>query len=314
MLACQAAGAEIVTLRYGVISASKQLFQSVGQYVAERKGYFDREQIRLETVPLPGVEHMILELDKGTVDISSTATPYLIRAVLQGSDTIAVVGGPANTIQSLVANPEIRSFGELKGRKIAVSLPIDIISIGARLLLAKHGLREGDFVAKELIGTPRRSECLRAGDCAAAPLAQPDDMVLAGKGFHILGNSHEVLPDLQFTVIAARRAWAIQHKDALVRFGRAMGDAYRFMFNPANQDEVIAIAAGATGMSSEAARATYKFYYEPNLGVMPKQAEINMSGFAKVIELLGDVGAIPRPLPPAERFVDLQFLRAAGLQ
>jgi hypothetical protein len=39
-----------------------------------------------------------------------------------------------------------------------------------------------------------------------------------------------------------------------------------------------------------------------------------MSGFAKVIELLGDAGAIPRPLPPAERFVDLQFLRAAGLQ
>ena len=233
---------------------------------------------------------------------------------MKGSDTVAVVGGPANTIQSLVAKPGITSFDQLKGKTIAVSLPIDVISIGARLLLARHGLRDGDFIAKELIGTPRRSACLQTGDCAAAPLAQPDDMMLAGKGFQILGNSHEVLPDLQFTVIAARRSWAVQHKDAVVRFSRAMGDAYRFMFNPANRDEVIAIAAGATDMSSEAARATYQFYYEPNLGVMPKQAEISMSGFAKVIELLGDAGAIQRPLPPTERFVDLQFLQAAGLQ
>jgi ABC-type nitrate/sulfonate/bicarbonate transport system substrate-binding protein len=308
------AHAEPVTLRFGVIGASRQLFQSAGLYVAQRKGMLDREQVRLEIVPLPGVEHMINELERGSVDISSTATPYLIAAAMNGSEAVAVVGGPANTIQSLVSKPAIASFDQLRGRTVAVSLPIDVISIGTRKLLAKHGIRDGDFVAKELIGTPQRAKCLDTGECDAAPLGQPDDIVFARKGFRILGNSHEVIPSLQFTVIAAQRSWAVQHKDAVVRFARAMGEAYRFMADPANREEVIAIAAESTGTSHDLAQEIYKFYYEPNLGVMPKQAEISMPGFATVIALLGEAGVLKQPLPPAARFVDLQFLQAAGMQ
>jgi hypothetical protein len=56
------------------------------------------------------------------------------------------------------------------------------------------------------------------------------------------------------------------------------------------------------------------FYYEPDRGVMPRQAEISLPGVAKVIELLGITGALKQPLPAAERFVDLTYLKAAGLQ
>jgi hypothetical protein len=56
------------------------------------------------------------------------------------------------------------------------------------------------------------------------------------------------------------------------------------------------------------------FYYEPDRGVMPRQAEISLPGVAKVIELLGASGALKAPLPAAERFVDVQYLKAAGLQ
>jgi hypothetical protein len=47
---------------------------------------------------------------------------------------------------------------------------------------------------------------------------------------------------------------------------------------------------------------------------MPKQAEISMEGLAKVIELLGQSGDLKLPLPAADKFVDLQYLKAAGLQ
>ena len=36
--------------------------------------------------------------------------------------------------------------------------------------------------------------------------------------------------------------------------------------------------------------------------------------FQQVIALMAEAGALKAPLPPAERFVDLQYLRAAGLQ
>ena len=301
-------------LRYGQIVGSVKSVSSLALYTAQRKGFFARHNIALEVVTLPGVHHMIEGLHTNTVDVSHTATPYLIEAVLRGSGTVAVVGGPANTIFSVIAKPEIKSIGALRGKMFAMSLPVDTISIASRLLLAKHGLKETDYRTRELVGTQTRAKCLLSGECDAVPLGQPDDIVFTAKGYSKLGDSLEVIPVLQFNVIAARRDWAVKNKDVTTRFARALGDAYRFMGDPNNRAEVAAILAETTGAPPDVARQMLAFYYEPDRGVMPRQAEISLSGITKVIELLGQTGAVKAPLPPAERFVDLQYLRAAGLQ
>jgi ABC-type nitrate/sulfonate/bicarbonate transport system substrate-binding protein len=301
-------------LRYGQIAGSVKSVSSLALYTAQRKGLLARANIELEVIRLPGVHHMIEGLDNNTVDVSHTATPYLIEGVLKGSDTVAIVGGPANTIFSLITKPEIKSFAELKGKMVAMSLPVDTISIASRLLLAKHSLKDSDYRTTELIGTQTRAKCLLSGECDAVPLGQPDDIVFAAKGYRKLGDSLEVIPVLQFNVIAARRDWAAQNKDLAVRFARAVGDAYRFVRDPKNRDEVVTILSETTGAPPDVARQMLAFYYEPDRGVMPRQAEISLPGIAKVIELLGMTGAVKAPLPAADRFVDLQYLQAAGLQ
>jgi ABC-type nitrate/sulfonate/bicarbonate transport system substrate-binding protein len=214
----------------------------------------------------------------------------------------------------LVAQPEIKSFADLKGKTIGLSLPVDVISIGARQILAKHGLQASDYTAKSLIGTPLRAKCLESGECAAVPLNQPEDILFATKGYHILANSHEVIPTLQFTVFAARRSWANQHKNEVVRFARAMGEAYRYMADPANRDDVIALGVTTTGSPADVVAQMYKLYYQPYIGALPRHGEISVPGVAEVIQLLGDSGQLQKPLPPAGKFVDLQFLQAAGMQ
>jgi hypothetical protein len=42
--------------------------------------------------------------------------------------------------------------------------------------------------------------------------------------------------------------------------------------------------------------------------------EIGMKGMETAISFLGEAGIVKPPLPPASRFVDLTYLRAAGLQ
>jgi hypothetical protein len=98
-----------------------------------------------------------------------------------------------------------------------------------------------------------------------------------------------------------------------MRFTRAFAAAYRFMRAPTNRDEMVSIAAASTGAPPEVARAVLAFFYEPDRGVVPKQAEIDM-GVNAVIALLGRTGELKAPLPAAEHFIDLQYLRAAGLQ
>ncbi|MGH6771388.1 MAG: ABC transporter substrate-binding protein [Xanthobacteraceae bacterium] len=314
VLTLPAQAQDTTTLRYGQIKGSVRSVSSLALYTAQRKGFFAREKIALQLVRLPGVRHMVEGLDKNTVDVSHTATPYLIQAVLKGSNTAAIVGGPANTIFSLIAKPEIKSFGGLKGKLVAMSLPVDTISIASRLLLARHGLKEAAFRTKELIGTKTRASCLASGECDAAPLGQPDDIQFASKGYSKLGDSLEVIPVLQFNVIAARRDWAAKNRDVAVRFARAFGNAYKFMRDPKNRDEVTTILAETTGATPDIARRMLAFYYEPDRGVMPRQAEISIPGLAMVISLLGQSGALKGGLPAPERFVDLQYLKAAGLQ
>jgi hypothetical protein len=86
------------------------------------------------------------------------------------------------------------------------------------------------------------------------------------------------------------------------------------MGDPANRADVVKIVADKTGATPELAAAIMTFFYDPDRGVMPKHAEINLAGLTKVIELLGASGQLPAPLPAAEKFVDLSYLEKAGLQ
>src|SRR4029450_38347 len=153
----QPAAADTVSLRYGQIPSTVRSVSSLYLHLAQQRGFFAREGIRLELVPIAGgTDKMVAALDRGAVDVTQTATPYLIRAALAGSDAVAIAGETANPIYSLIVKPQIQSVAELKGRVLGLSLPVDTISISMRKLLALRGLSAADYSVKELVGTPVR--------------------------------------------------------------------------------------------------------------------------------------------------------------
>jgi len=85
-----AGAAEMITLRYGQNAASAGSLSSLPLTVAERKGFFVREGLNLEVIPIAGgTDRIVAALDKGEIDTGKNATPYLIQAVLKGSDAEA---------------------------------------------------------------------------------------------------------------------------------------------------------------------------------------------------------------------------------
>ena len=116
----EGAHAQTTTLRYGQIPSTIKTVSALQFHVAQRKGLFTNEGVHLEMVPIEGgAANMMKALDKGAVDITRTATPYLIQAVLQGSDGVAIAGETATPIYSLIVKPEIKSFADLKGKSSA---------------------------------------------------------------------------------------------------------------------------------------------------------------------------------------------------
>jgi ABC-type nitrate/sulfonate/bicarbonate transport system substrate-binding protein len=246
--------------------------------------------------------------------VTQTATPYLIQAALNGSPAVAIAGTTANPIYSLIAKQEIKDFADLKGKLIGLSLPVDTISISMRKLLALKGLSDADYRVKELVGSPVRAACLKSGECDAVPLGQPDDLIAIKDGYGRLGFSTEAVASFQFEVIAARRDFAQTHAPAIIGFVSALADAFRFIRDPGHRDDAAKAIVALTGASDDIARATLALYLDPDRGVLPRHAEIDLGGLAQVIAFMGEGGTIKPPLPAPEQFVDLQYLRAAGAQ
>jgi ABC-type nitrate/sulfonate/bicarbonate transport system substrate-binding protein len=248
------------------------------------------------------------------VDVTHIATAFLIRAVLSGSDAVAIAGEFNNPIYSLIARPELKKIVDLKGRLLGLADEAGTITISTRKLLQKHGLSDRDFRVKIIEGTPARFTCLKRGECEAVPLGQPQDLLALNEGYRLLGISTEVVPDFLYTVTAVRRPWAEKHKEALVRYVRGLGEAFKFIRDPGKREKVIRTIVETTGSTEAIAKQTLRLFFEPERGVLPKQAEINLKGLEQVIAFMAEAGNLKPPLPPAERFVDLQYLHAAGVK
>jgi ABC-type nitrate/sulfonate/bicarbonate transport system substrate-binding protein len=311
-----AACAQATVLRYGQAPSAARSIFSLPVAVAEREGLFRREGLDFRVViPLPGgADRMIAALHDDTVDVTHVATPFLVRAALAGSDAVAIAAEFNNPIYTLVARPEIGRIADLKGKLVGLADPAGSITISMRKLLALHGVRESDIRVKTIEGTPARLNCLRRGECAAVPLGQPQDLLAQSEGYRLLGLSSDAVPEYLYTVTAARRSWAAANPDTVVRYVRALAAAFGIIRDPERRGSVVKTIVETTGVPAAIAERTLALYFEPGRNVLPRQGEINLAGLAQVIAFMGEAGQIKPPLPAPERFVDLQYLRQAGIR
>jgi ABC-type nitrate/sulfonate/bicarbonate transport system substrate-binding protein len=111
-----------------------------------------------------------------------------------------------------------------------------------------------------------------------------------------------------------RRSWAAAHKESVERFVRAMAATFQFIRDPANRDSVIKIIAETADCSDAIAAQTLDLFFAPGRDVLPQRGEINLEALQRVIAMMGEGGLLEPPLPSAQRFVDLRYLQAAGVQ
>jgi hypothetical protein len=95
---------------------------------------------------------------------------------------------------------------------------------------------------------------------------------------------------------------------------RGFAAAYRFVNDAKNHDEVLNIVKDTLKISDETARQIFTPYTQPDKNVLPRRGELDLHAFDRVLSLMGEAGVIPTPVAQATRFVDLQFLKAAGMQ
>jgi ABC-type nitrate/sulfonate/bicarbonate transport system substrate-binding protein len=296
--------AEAQTIKLAVISESASNWPL---YVAEAKKLFEKEGLTVQMTVTRSSSKQLAAMDKSEYDIGHQAADHIIRAVEKGSELFIVMAlnRPA---YSIVIQPTITSFQDLKGKALAVDGAGTGYALLFKKILAQKGLKEGDYTLKEVGGTNERYEAIKTGTTAAGLINQPFDLKLFAEGFKSLGSTSDYFPHYQGSVTATKRSWAAKNQDTLVRYIRAYVAASDWLFDPKNREEAIEILLNRVKIDRAQANGTYEGSLKQAL--IPKAA-VNLDGLRQVIEVLGEIGQVKPPLPSPEKYVDLSYYNKA---
>jgi len=241
-------------------------------------------------------------------NIAQAATDQSLRAILHGAPIKIVAGAAANAPFRVVAAKEIKSWGDLKGKTVSVGGLTDVTLYFLRVMARKNGLADADYDLLYGGGTPNRFAQLASGAAAAAVLTNPIDFAALEQGFVDLGSVPQYLPNWPQNNILVDTRWAGQNRSAVVAFLRVHVRAIRYLYDPANRDEVIDILARHTRTARNIAGATYDLYMREQ--VIARDGALSADGIKANLDALIAMGELAEP-PPLARFIDPSFLADA---
>ena len=186
----------------------------------------------------------------------------------------------------------------------------DITLIYLEALAKPAGLKAADFDLLYAGATTARFAALVSGGVDAAILTSPFDFQALGQGYSDLGSVHKVLPGLPFTGYGVNTAWGAANRNTVVSFLKAVHQGVEWLYDPKNRDEAVAILVKATGAKPEDSAKTYDLFFN-ELRAFRRDGSMPAEGFRRLLEAVAELGDLPKPPPPASKFVDDSYLKAA---
>ena len=279
-------------------------------YAALDKGYFERAGVKLDIVTTGGSAKAAQQLAAGAINIGEAGLPDLLRPIDQGAPIKIISYEVAEPPYKLVGRKDARSIADLKGKKIMIGGTKDITLIYLEALAKPAGLKASDFDLLYAGATTARFAALVSGGVDAAILTSPFEFQALGQGYSDLGSVHKVLPGLPFTAYGVNTAWGPANRNTVVSFLRAVHQGVEWLYEPKNKDEAIAILIKATGAKPEDSAKTYDLFFH-ELRAFRRDGSMPAEGLRRLLDAVAELGDLPKPPPPAAKFVDDSYLKAA---
>jgi len=289
-----------------------------GIYVAQERGLFEKNSIRVSVQATPGSVAQMTGLAEGKFDIAMTAIDNIVAyAEGQGEAPIgpqpeffAFMGSDTGFL-SLVTAPDVKAVADLKGR----TLSVDALTTGYAFvlfdILRRSGLNDGDYTIANVGGMVQRFNALREHKQDGTMLSTPYNILARSDGFIQLATATKVIGHYQGNVAAARRSWAAANKDKVVAYIRAYVEAIDWLYERPNRDEAVRILRkNLPQMSQDLAERSYDELLDPQDGFF-RQGKIDMEGLKTVLALRSRYGKPAKVLDNPMKYYDPSFHAAA---
>jgi len=252
---------------------------------AKSQGYFAAEGLEVEITPTPNSTDQMRGVSQGKFEIISTAFDNVLAwSGREGAEIVAVAQISDKTVLPVFVRPEIKSWSDLKGKKLAADAVDTAFALVLRRILLANGLdmTRGDYELAALGTTALRLESMIKGETFGGILFPPFDAKALDAGLRRIGDSREVLPDYPNTLFAVNREWGQKNRDTLVSYLRAWLKGMSWVKDPANRGAAIKMVGAELKLNpKQAAESVDELSHTGNL---------NLPGLQVVLDLRNQFG------------------------
>jgi ABC-type nitrate/sulfonate/bicarbonate transport system substrate-binding protein len=281
--------------------------------VAETHGIFAKNGVEVETENLPNSDVLRANLAASKGDIAYLAVDNAVAMVeLAHQDVIIVMGGEGSQ-NELIAQPEIKSIKDLRGKTLIVDAPNTAYALQMKKILLLSGFQAGrDYEIKPFGATPQRLIAMREHkENAGSMLGPPSSIVAKREGFVSLGSVQDLIGPYQAAGYFTQRAWAQEHRNALEKYLAAIIEAQRWLMAPSNKQQVIELMIKESHLAPDVAAETYELSMT-RPGGYEKNAGFDLDGFKNVLKLRAEIEGQWDGHPPGpEKYYDSSYYEAA---
>ena len=273
-------------------------------YAAQQNGYFRAERLSIEVFAMSSGDKITLALASGSVDIANYTPDWFVRAIEKGGP-IKIVAGSSNVpVYSLVTTADIKSYADLKKKRVAVSAVKASDAYLVRKMFSARGLQPADYDLIQVGSSGERAAALKAGSVSATLLIPPYDSVVVAEGYKRLDVSTSTVTHYTWLAHAVREDWARANKATLVGFIRAWIKGTRWVYDPKNKEAAIRILMRELKIEDRFARIAYELYFESKTETVAKDGKIDLVGLQNLIDAIAEQGDIGPPVPKAAKYID----------
>ncbi len=274
--------------------------------MAQKHGFFAKYGVHVVMLPAPpSSDALRAEIASGKADIAHAAVDNAVALNQPGKPRVVVVVGGELSLNVLVAQPDIHSIADLRGRTTIVDAVNTAFALQLIKILDAHGLHAGrDYKLLPIATTGKRYQLmLQDKNYAATMLFPPWSIEAKQHGFVTLAAASTYTGPYQSVGGWVRLSWARAHADLLERYLAAFIEGQRWVLDPAHKQEILQILS--KHLSPAVAEGTYAAMVAKTGGQLEPDARLNTEAFRNVLKLRAEIeGSWGGKMPPIDRYYD----------
>jgi len=258
----------VIIVGGGVVDAQQKVAASypgiagynIPFWVALDAGEFKKAGLEVYPVMISGGSKSMQALLSGGLDFAHVSGGVSVQANLSGAD-VTILATAANSMSAgVIAAKDIKTFQDLRGKKIGIASFGGNNDIGLRFAFKKNGINpDKDVTFLQMGGERNRLTALERGAIAATIMSPPGLFVAEAQGYSRLGDLNAMgmrYPELS---IVGRKRDLKERRDLVRRYLRAYLESVRVM--KSNRDLTVRVIEKYIHVGSKTeALKTYDYF------------------------------------------------------